>query len=38
VTPAQQLVLERLMRQQTCPQALVKRAKIILAAARSLPN
>jgi Homeodomain-like domain len=38
VTPAQQLVLERLMRQQSCPQALVKRAKIILAAARSLPN
>ncbi len=32
LTPAQQIVLERLLRQQTCPQALVRRAKIILAA------
>ncbi len=38
LTPAMQLVLEQLLRQQTCPQALVRRAKIILAAARNLPN
>jgi homeodomain-containing protein len=32
VTPAQQAILERLLRQHHCPQALVRRIKIILAA------
>jgi putative transposase len=38
VTPAQQAVLEQLLRQQTCPQALVRRAKIILAGAPGQRN
>jgi putative transposase len=38
VTPAQQTVLERLLRQHTCPQALVRRGKIVLAAATGQRN
>ncbi len=38
VTPAQQTVLERLLRQHTCPQALVRRTKIVLAAAEGQRN
>lgn len=38
VTPRQRLVLERLLRQHRCPQALVRRIKIILAAAKGLRN
>jgi transposase len=38
VPPSQQAVLERLLRQQSCPQALVRRAKIILAAAAGQRN
>lgn len=38
VTPAQQTVLERLLRQHTCPQALVRRGKIVLAAAAGQRN
>ncbi len=38
VTPRQQAVLERLVRQHRCPQALVRRIKIILAAAKGQRN
>src|SRR6266540_6908305 len=38
VSPAQLALLERLLRQQSCPQALVRRAKIILAAAAGQRN
>jgi putative transposase len=38
VTTAQQTVLERLLRQHTCPQALARRVKIVLAAATGQPN
>lgn len=38
VPPAQLAVLERLLRQQSCPQALVRRAKIVLAAATGQRN
>jgi transposase len=38
VSPAQLSVLERLLRQQSCPQALVRRAKIVLAAASGQRN
>jgi homeodomain-containing protein/Homeodomain-like domain-containing protein len=38
VTAAQQTVLERLLRQHTCPQALARRVKIVLAAATGQPN
>jgi transposase len=38
VSPAQLAVLERLLRQQSCPQALVRRVKIILAAADGQRN
>lgn len=38
VSPAQLAVLERLLRQQSCPQALVRRAKIVLAAAAGQRN
>src|ERR1044071_8262878 len=38
VPPAQLAVLERLLRQQSCPQALVRRAKIVLAAASGQRN
>lgn len=38
VTPRQQAVLERLLRQHHCPQALVRRSKIILAAAMGQRN
>ena len=38
VTPAQQTALERLVRQHTCPQALVRRGKIVLAAASGQRN
>jgi transposase len=38
VPPAQLAVLERLLRQQSCPQALVRRAKIVLAAAQGQCN
>ena len=38
VTPPQQAVLERLLRQHRCPQALARRIKIILAAALGQRN
>ncbi|MFL5806152.1 MAG: helix-turn-helix domain-containing protein [Roseiflexaceae bacterium] len=38
VPPAQLAVLERLLRQQSCPQALVRRTKIVLAAANGQRN
>ena len=38
VSSPQQVVLERLLRQQTAPQALVRRAKIVLAAATGQRN
>ncbi len=38
VTPRQRVVLERLLRQHRCPQALARRIKIILAAAEGLRN
>ena len=38
VSPPQQAVLERLLRQQTAPQALVRRVKIVLAAASGQCN
>ena len=38
VSPPQQAVLERLLRQQTAPQALVRRVKIVLAAASGQRN
>jgi hypothetical protein len=38
VSPPQQAVLERLLRQQTAPQALVRRIKIVLAAASGQRN
>jgi putative transposase len=38
VTPLQQAVLERLLRQQRCPQALARRIKIILGAAAGQRN
>jgi transposase len=38
VSPAQLAVLERLLRQQSCPQALVRRVKIVLAAAQGQRN
>jgi transposase len=38
VSDAQLAVLERLLRQQSCPQALVRRAKIVLAAAAGQRN
>jgi putative transposase len=38
ISPAQLTVLERLLRQQSCPQALVRRTKIVLAAAQGLRN
>ncbi len=38
VSPPQQAVLERLLRQQTAPQALVRRIKIVLAAATGQRN
>jgi transposase len=38
VSPAQLAVLERLLRQQSCPQALVRRTKIVLAAAQGQRN
>jgi putative transposase len=38
VTPAQQTVLERLLRQHTCPQALLRRGKIVLEAAAGQRN
>ncbi len=38
VTPAQQAVLERLLRQHRCPQSLARRIKIILAAAAGQRN
>jgi putative transposase len=38
VTPAQQTILDRLLRQHTCPQALVRRGKIVLAAAAGQYN
>jgi putative transposase len=38
VSPPQQAVLERLLRQQTCPHALVRRATIVLAAATGQRN
>ena len=38
LSPPQQLVLEHLLRQQSCPQALVRRVKIVLAAATGQRN
>jgi putative transposase len=38
LTPPQQALLERLLRQHSSPQALVRRIQIILAAASGLPN
>ena len=38
VSPPQQVVLERLLRQQTAPQALVRRVRIVLAAATGQRN
>jgi putative transposase len=38
LTPPQQALLERLLRQHRSPQALVRRIQIILAAASGLPN
>ena len=38
VTPPQQAVLEGLLRQHSCPQTLVLRARIVLAAATGLRN
>ena len=38
VTPPQQVVLEGLLRQHSCPQALVLRARIVLAAASGQRN
>ena len=38
VSPAQLAVLQRLLRQQSCPQALLRRAKIVLAAAAGQRN
>jgi putative transposase len=38
LSPPQQAVLERLLRQSSCPQALVRRAKIVLAAAAGQRN
>lgn len=38
VSPPQRVVLERLLRQQTAPQALVRRVKIVLAAATGQRN
>ena len=38
VSPPQRAVLERLLRQQTAPQALVRRVKIVLAAASGQGN
>ncbi len=38
ISPPQQVVLERLLRQQTAPQALVRRVKIVLAAASGQRN
>jgi transposase len=38
VPPPQLAVLERLLRQQSCPQALVRRTKIVLAAAQGQRN
>lgn len=38
LTPPQQAVLDRLLRQASCPQALVRRAKIVLAAAAGQRN
>ena len=38
VSPPQRAVLERLLRQQSAPQALVRRVKIILAAAAGQRN
>ena len=38
VTPAQQAVLEGLLRQHSCPQMLALRARIVLAAAAGLRN
>jgi transposase len=38
VSPPQLSVLERLLRQHSCPQALLRRTKIVLAAAQGLRN
>src|SRR5919199_6955050 len=38
VSPPQQAVLEGLLRQHSCPQALAFRARIVLAAATGQPN
>lgn len=38
LTPGQQAILDRLVRQQSCPQALVRRARIVLAAATGARN
>src|SRR5919202_2976685 len=38
VSPPQQAVLERLLRQQSCPQALVRRVQIVLAAGTGQRN
>jgi putative transposase len=38
VTPAQQVILERLLRQHSCPQALVRRSTIVLSAAAGHRN
>jgi putative transposase len=38
VTPQQRAVLERLLRQASCPQALARRARIVLAAASGAHN